>query len=499
MTATAPSGLARKSIRTGSLFFFCVGASGPMIVVAGGVVATYGTTGVIGVPLSFLVLAAALTFFTIGYVAMVKNGPHAATFYALIARGLGRTWGLAGGTLALVAYNSIQASLYGLVGVSIQNFLNGAGTWWMWALVVWAIVGLLGILHVNINARVLAILLVCEIGVIVLFDLASFTHPAQGLTFAPLAPTSLLVNGIGGAFAFGIAAFVGYETGPFYAEEARTHRVVSFGTLGALIFMGVFYAISAWAMAVTVGVQTVGTGPDAAPAVVSAAQHDTAPIPLEVLQTHYGVLVSKLGELLLITSVIAAMISIHHSVARYVFAMARERVLPAPLGRIRDGAEGGAPIGGSLLQSVVALVVVLAFVVTGADPFKTLFTWLATLAGIGVGLLMFGTSLAAIGFFRHNAGTGEGPWQRFWAPLIGSVALAVILVVTVFNLYSLLGTAPGSLFTWIPVGVLLLAIAAGLIWAQILRTTKPEIYRNIGVGEQEPLAVLEHALADVKV
>jgi len=118
---------------------------------------------------------------------------------------------------------------------------------------------------------------------------------------------------------------------------------------------------------------------------------------------------------------------------------------------------------------------------------------------IGVGLLMFGTSLAAIGFFRHNAGTGEGPWQRFWAPLIGSVALAVILVVTVFNLYSLLGTAPGSLFTWIPVGVLLLAIAAGLIWAQILRTTKPEIYRNIGVGEQEPLAVLEHALADVKV
>src|SRR5256714_11075589 len=236
---TAPSGLARKSIRTGSLFFFCVGASGPMIVVAGGVVATYGATGVIGVPLSFLILAGALAFFTVGYVAMVRHVPHTATFYALVARGLGRAWGMAGGTVALVSYNAIQISLAGLVGVTIQGLVN-AGTWWLWALVVWALVGLLGVLHVNINARVLAVLLICEIGIIALFDLASFTHPAQDLTFTPLSPGSLLVNGIGGVFAFGIAAFLGYETGPFYAEEARSHRVVSWATMGALGFMGEF-------------------------------------------------------------------------------------------------------------------------------------------------------------------------------------------------------------------------------------------------------------------
>jgi amino acid transporter len=497
---TAPSGLARKSIGTGPLFFFCVGASGPMIVVAGGVVATYGATGVIGVPLSFLVLAGALAFFTIGYVAMVRYGPHAATFYALLARGLGRIWGMAGGTVALVAYNSIQISLYGLVGVTIQGFLDGAGTWWLWALVVWAVVGLLGVLHINVNARVLTTLLICEIGIIVLFDVASFGHAAQGITLKPLSPGSLLVNGIGGVFAFGIAAFLGYETGPFYAEEARTHRTVSWATMGALIFMGVFYAVSAWAMAVTVGIQTVGTGDEAAPAVVSAARvPDAPPIPLVVLQDHYGFVVAKLGNLLLITSVVAAMISIHNSVARYVFAMARERVLPPRLGRIRDGHRGGAPIGGSLLQSAVALIAILAFVVTGADPFKTMFTWLATLAGIGVGLLMFGTSLATLGFFRRVSGNGESAWQRVWAPAAGAFALAVILVITMVNLNSLLGTAPGSLLTWIPVGVLLLAVVTGLAWGQILRSRRPEIYRNIGVGEQEPLAVLEHALANVRV
>jgi amino acid transporter len=332
-----------------------------------------------------------------------------------------------------------------------------------------------------------------------LFDVASFTHPAQGLTFTPLSPGSLLVNGIGGVFAFGIAAFLGYETGPFYAEEARSHRVVSRATLGALAFMGVFYAVSSWAMAVTVGVQTVGSGADAAPSVVKAAQNDATPIPLEVLQAHFGLAVAKLGGLLLITSVVAAMISIHNSVARYVFAMARERVLPAGLGRIRVGVQGGAPIGGSLLQSAVALVVILAFVAAGADPVKTLFTWLATLAALGVMLLMFGTSLATVGFFRRGAGSDESAWQRLWAPAIGAAALAVVFVVTILNLNSLLGTEPGSLHTWIPLGVLVIAVAVGLVWARLLRNAKPEVYRNIGVGEPEPLAVLEHALADIKV
>ncbi len=495
---TAPSGLARKSIGTGSLFFFCVGASAPLTVVAGSVVGTYAATGVLGVPLSFLVLAGALAFFTVGYAAMARYVRHAATFYAMLARGLGRTWGLAGGTVALLSYNCIQICLYGLLGVIFQGFVN-AGSWWVWALVAWGVVGLLGVLHINVNARVLTVLLILEIGIIVLFDFASFSHPKHDITLTPLSPGSLLVNGIGGVFAFGVAAFVGYESAPFYSEEARTPRVVSRASYAALAFIGLFYAVSSWAMAVTMGVDPVGSGPDASPGIVAAAQQDPAPIPLEVLQQYYGGAVAKLGNLLLITSITAAMISFHNSVARYVFGMARERVLPARLGHIRDGASGGAPIGGSLLQSAIALVVILAFVVTDADPFKTLFTWLATLAAIGVMLLMFGASIAVFRFFRRVGGTGESRWQRAWAPAIGAVVLAVILAITVANLDSLLGTAPGSPLSFIPLGILVVAVAAGVIWARILRGSRPDIYRTIGAGEPEPLAVLEHALANVRV
>ena len=49
----------------------------------------------------------------------------------------------------------------------------------MWALAVWAVIGLLGVLHVGINAVVLASVLVCELAMIVLFDVAAFLHPAD--------------------------------------------------------------------------------------------------------------------------------------------------------------------------------------------------------------------------------------------------------------------------------------------------------------------------------
>ena len=498
----APSGLARKSISTGSLFFFCVGASAPMTVLAGGVVQTYALTGVVGVPLSFLVLAGALAFFTVGYVAMARYVPHAATFYALLARGIGRTWGLVGGTVALVAYNCIQISLYGLLGFTVSTFFNNTGPWWLWALVAWAVVGLLGILHINVNARVLAVLLVLEIAVILLFDVAAFTHAADGVTVKPLTPNAMFEAGLGslgGVFALGVAAFVGYETGPFYGEEARTQRVVARASFGALAFIGILYALSSWAMAVTVGVGTVGSGADAAPGVVAAARTPGPPIPLGVLDQHYGGAVAKLGNLLLITSIVAAMISFHNSFARYVFGMARERVLPARLGHIRPGARGGAPVGGSLLQSAVALIVIAAFALAGSDPVTTMFTWLSSMAAIGVLLLMFAASLSAIVFFGRGAGSGESLWQRFWAPLFGMVVLGVVLVITMLDLYQVLGTSQFAPLTFIVPGIIVLAVIVGLVWARLLQSNRPEVYRNIGVGETEPLAVLEHALANLKV
>jgi amino acid transporter len=487
MTLTAPSGLARKSLGASSLWFFVVGASSPMTVLAGGVIATFAGTGVLGVPLSFLLLATALAFLTVGYVAMSRYVAHAATFYAFLARGLGRIWGVAGALVALIGYNCIQISLYGLLGATLAALLGGP--WWVWAALVLTAVAALGLLNIGLNARVLAAALVAEIAVILLLDITSFTHPAAGsISLEPLMPNSLFADGVGGVFALGIAAFVGYESAPVYSEEARGHSAVSRASFGALLFLGLFYAISSWAL-------TVAVGPDK---IVDAAR--SSGLPFSVLEEHYGPAVTWLATILLVTSIFAAMLSFHNSVARYVFALARERVLPPSLGRIGTGSHrGGAPTGGSLVQSAIAAAVVTTFAIAGANPLGTLFTWLSSLAAIAVMLLIVVTSFAVIRFFRNGGGRNEGPWQRIVAPTLGAGAGVLVLGATVVNISSLLGVETGSPLTWILPGIVGLAVVSGLVWGLVLRQSRPEIYRGIGHGRPHPLAVLDHALADVEV
>ncbi|HKD99007.1 MAG TPA: APC family permease [Micromonosporaceae bacterium] len=472
--------------------FFTITASAPMTVLAGSVVATYAVTGVRGVPLSFLVLMLALFPFTVGYTAMSRYVSHAGPFYAYIARGLGRTMGVAGGLLALLAYNSIQICLYGLLGVSLVAFLPAAGlTWWGWALIAWAIIAILGLLHIQINAKVLAVTLGLEVFMVVLFDLAGFANPAGGhVNLTGLAPTSLFTAGIGGVFAFGIAAFVGYETGMAYGEEARGTRPVSRATFTALIFLGCLYAFSSLALSVTEGPSGV----------IDASRDPDSGIPFSVIAASYGSPVATFANLLLITSIMGAMLSFHNTAARYTFALARERVLPAAAGSIGRGSTAGSPVGGSIMQSVIALVTFGAFAFAGADPITTLFTWGSAVAALAIVLLMVCTSLAVIGFFRKDfeAARIETYWRRTGAPLLGTVTLGAVLLITTYNIQSLLGTDSLLLTIAIP-GIVVLTALAGIVWGATLRSTNPAVYRFIGVGELQPLAKPTPAFENIEL
>jgi len=43
-----------------------------------------------------------------------------------------------------------------------------------------------------------------------------------------------------------------------------------------------------------------------------------------------------------------------------------------------------------------------------------------------------------------------------------------------------------------------LTVGIGAIWGLMLRA-RPDVYRRIGTGEPEPLAILEHDLNDLRV
>src|SRR4051794_29736203 len=484
----AGGGLQRRALGVPDLVFFIVAASAPLTAVAGGQAATYLVTGNKGIPFLFIPLAIILGVFAVGYAAMSHHVADAGAFYTYVTRGLGRIPGVGTAFGALVSYNAMQTGIYGLFGVATASFMSDkvgiTMEWYWWCLIGGAIIAVLGVLQVNLNARVLAVFLCLEVVVVALFDLAILADPGpQGLTGVGWSPSEATGSALGAALVFSVASFVGFESAAIYSEECKDpKRTVARATFIAVALIGVFYALSSWFLANWVGPDVI-VNPDAL--VKGGFTTAGAPDPTTVLfitgQDRLGAFWGDSATLLFCTSLFAALLSFHNSVARYFFALGRERVLPAAFGR--TSARTGAPSVGSLAQSVAALLVVGGFAVAGADPVIQLFTWLGQLGALGVLVLMTVTSFAVVAFFRRRPDPDAGPIRTFVAPLIAGVLMLVIAVLGVTNFNVLITSAPDApLATAAVVLPLLLLVAGvmGMIVAATIRSRDPQRYARIG-------------------
>jgi amino acid transporter len=475
MVTTASSftrGLAKPRLGVAQIVFFVVAASGPLFAIAGGISTTYAVTGIIGVPLSFVILTPILALFAVGYAAMSRHITNAGAFYPYVANGIGRSAGVSVSFVAVVAYNCIQISVYGLFGWSVATFVQAkTGTdipWWLWSLGILLVVGVLGALRVDLNAKVLGVVLILECAAILLVDIAGLTNPAPGDSLAPLDPGNLFVVGVGAVFALSVAVFTGFEGAATYGEECRDpSRTVARATYVAIGLTGVLYTVSALAMA-------VGVGPSE---IVGQAQQQGPGVFFGISGQHLGPAITDTVYILFLTSQFASLLSFHNAVARYFFALGREGVLPAVLGRTNR--RNGSPVAGSVTQSVIALIVVAVFAIAARHPVFELFTWLGVTASTGVVWIMTMVSVSVIFFFRNRSGT-ETSWQRFIAPVLAAVSLFAVLVLIIANFERLLGTERDSALTWILPGLLVLAMIAGYLRAVVLRSRKPAVYAKIG-------------------
>jgi amino acid transporter len=466
--------LARDRLGVPAVLFFVLAGVAPLTVAAGVIPSAYATTGLTGIPAAFGVIAVILAVFSSGYVAMTRHITNAGAFYAFIARGLGRTVGVAAALVALLAYSFLQVGLYGAFGpnaarlAAAQLHLNGP--WWAWALGAWAVITILGLLRVDITGRVLGVLLCAEIAVIVAETIAGLAHPAGGhLSFATLSPAALTSAGFG---TFGVLAvvavlgFVGFEQAPVLAEEARNaRRTIPVATYVALGMIAVVYAAASWAMAAHSGDQHV---------VAAAAQQGPG---LLFGLAGRGAL-AQTAQWLFLTSLFAAALAFHNAVWRYIYALGREHVLPAALGRTGGN---NIPKAASLVQSISALAVIAAYALTGQDPMTRLFFWLGTTGGFGILLLLALTAVAVIAFFARDP-RGENAWRRLIAPALAAAALACIVVLAVWHYALLLGVPAGAAVAWALPASYAAAAAIGLGWGLVLRIRRPGVYTAIGLG-----------------
>ncbi|UOZ06789.1 APC family permease [Amycolatopsis sp. WQ 127309] len=476
-------GLGTRRLGAVQIVFFVVAAAGPLYAIAGGVSATYAVTGSIGVPLSFVVLAPVLALFAAGYAAMSRYITNAGAFYPYVAHGIGKSAGTGVAYVTVVAYSSIQLGIYGIFGLSVSTWLTALFgvhvPWWLIALLMVLVVGAAGVLRIDLNAKVLGVALALEVAVLVVADAGMFAHPAGGhVSLTPLSPSSLFTAGVGAVFAFSIAVFLGFEGAATYGEECRDpSRTVGRATYIAIGLTAVLFVVSSLGMA-------VATGPDH---IVERAVAEGPGLLFGLAGEHLGPVFSPVAYVLFLTSQCAAMLSFHNAVGRYFFALGRDGLLP--VGFSRTSKRTGAPIGGSLVQTTIAFVVVAVFALAGRDPFTDLFTWTGVTASTGVTIIMIAVSLSVVGFFRRHPGT-ETRWRRLIAPLLATLALSVILVLIVAHFDVLLGPAGANpLLRWGLPGLLVLAGLVGFLRGESLRTLRPDVYAGIGgpVREAEDL------------
>ncbi|RJL23040.1 APC family permease [Bailinhaonella thermotolerans] len=468
--------LAANRLGVGAIVFFVMSAAAPLTVVAGVVPTGFAATGLLGLPIAFLVVGIVLALFAVGYVAMARQLTNAGAFYAYISRGLGRPAGVGGSWVALIAYNSLQCGAYGAFGAFggplVQKYLGVELPWWVLALLMWGLVGVLGVLRVDLNGRVLAILLTLEIAIVLIFDVADLVSPGpEGVSGAALSPDALFAGGVGALLVIAMTGFVGFESSVVFSEESRDpRRTVPTATFVSIAIIAGLYALSSWAM-------TVAAGPGN---IVEMARKDPE-LPFTLAAERLGGTIADIAAVLLLTSLIAASISFHNTIARYAFALGRERVLPRAFGT--TSVRTGAPKVGSIAQTVVGFVVIALYTVMGWDPLVNLFFYGGTFGGFGVLLLTTATSLSVLLFFARNP-SGESAWRRVIAPILASAILMVFAVLATANFATLLNVPETHPLRWgLPIAYVV-AFILGLVWALILRSSSPGVYASIGLGPQ---------------
>jgi amino acid transporter len=458
--------LARNRLGVPSVVFFGVAGAAPLTVILGAVSTIYAVVGSTAVPVVYFAAAAILSVFTVGFVAMSRHIVSTGAFYTYITHGLGRLPGMGAAFVALVAYSLMQIGLFGLFGVIAEGILAELGvatSWFVCALVAWVAVAVLGLLKVDLSGKVLAVLLTLEFAIVVVYDLVMVANPADGLNVSTLNPAGLLTGEAAAMLVLAIAGFVGFETTVVLSEEAKDpKRTIARATHWAVLLPGIFIGLSAWAMSVGAGVDSI----------VATAKREETDLVFSLVSPHVPELFISLGYLFFLTSVFAALLAFHAAIARYQFALGREGVLPKPWGRIHP--RTGAPTAGSLTQSAVALVVLVVYAAAGIDPLVHLFAWLTTAGGFGVLILMWGASGAVIVFFRRRPGL-ESRWRARIAPRIAFALLTLVLVATAIGLGDLLQLDDGSVMAWFFQTLFLVVAGLGVAWAMYLRRNRPEV------------------------
>lgn len=384
------------------------------------------------VALAYLIGLAGMLFTALSYAAMSQAFPLAGSVYAYVQRGLHEFAGFLAGWLILLDYILVPALLYLFSAVALQPILPSVPAWgWLVGFVSFnAAANLLGI---RFTARLYKLLLALELLTLALFVAcgAMALHAGAGrLTLAPLYdPRNFALSTVAGATSIAVLSFLGFDGISTLSEEsAGARNAIARATLLSLVLIGALFVLQTWIAA----------------DLARGMRFSSAATAFYEIAARAG------GPALSLTAILAVVISFgianamaaQAAVARVLFAMARDRKLPAVLAAVHPRFK--TPYVSTLLVAGVSLLVGLLFTHRIDDLTRV----------VNFGALTSFALLHLAVAWHHVVRQRSGAWIRHLVfPLAG---LAVILYV----LYGMNLDAKVLGGCWIAAGILYYLVLA---------------------------------------
>jgi len=470
--ATEERAPATRSLKPNALgvlgvLFLVLAAQAPLVGMAGAVPVAVGIGSGPGVPAAYLAAGVLILVFAVGFVAMGRHVVNAGAFYMYIAAGLGRTLGSGSATVALLAYVGIQAAMYGLYGaitsLLLSDYLGLDVAWWVIALVTMAIVLGLGAAGIDLSARVLAVIVLTEVSILAAFGIVNLLQGGgpEGLGLPQsFSPAAALAGAPGIALMFAIASMFGFEATAIYGEEAREPRkTIPRATYLAVTLITAFFAFTSWML-----ITAHGASRSQEAALGALESGDSTSFVFSVVSDRLGAWAGDALAIMLAVSLFAGLLAFHNSANRYLFSLGREGLLPGVLASVN---RRHSPWVAGFVQTLLVILVVLPFAVTGRDPVLTLFSWFSGVPVLAMMLLLLLTSVSVIVFFRRQQ-ADRRVWNTVVAPVLAAIGLVGAIWLILSNFTTLIG-GDRTTATW-----LVLAIPVVLVVGMVLSLVRGE-------------------------
>jgi amino acid transporter len=428
------------------------------------------------VPFAFVVATIAMLIVATCMAQLAKHQASAGGYYSWIRSALGQRCGFIVGWLVLAGSFLVVPGVYAAEGDYVSTIFDRYGvhvSWVVIALVLVVLITAVNIIGVRPSVRTGLVILAVELIIVtVLCVVVMAKGGAAGNTAVPFKPPHSF-GALGGAMVFGVLSFVGFEAVTATGEEAtKARRHIPLALFLAVIIGGVFLTLGSYAAEIGFGVNhTAGLASNAAPFDTLAQRFADPAFRLAI-------------DIAGVTSFTASVLLTTLAVSRIYFAMARDKLLPAPFARISP--RYGTPVVAILAETGLALVL---FLVLGAwvGPMNT-YAYLGTVLTFAMVPVYVLILVSTFVVFRTRLRHLFNPVLHVILPIIGTAVM-------VYPLWSLspLGGPQAPPYDYLPLVVLAyLLVGIGLTFVLRHRFARAEAiigraaFEEADVGLDEP-------------